>query len=57
MKKKDLKKLVTELNLRVDLQDAKIERIRKYIEKQLELSVDLSLEFDKDSVIDKIKLF
>jgi hypothetical protein len=57
MKKKDLKKLVTELNLKVDLQDAKIERIRKYIEKQLELSVDLSLEFDKDSVIDKIKLF
>lgn len=55
MKKKDLKKLVTELNLRVDLLDAKMERVKKYIEKQLELSVDLSLEFDRKSVIDKLK--
>jgi len=55
MKKKYLLEKIIILEERLDIQDAKIERVKKYIEKQLELSVDLSLEFDRKSVIDKLK--
>ena len=58
MKKKEIKKIKEAINEIIDsleITELKIERIQKYIEKNIDLQVDLWIEFDKNSIIDKLK--